>query len=199
MEIIKKIVNFLFELNEAKRTPRNGWHRAGIKNSESVAEHLAAAGQIAFVLAQMENANAERAAALALFHDIAEIRTGDEDLISQIYCDKAGSETAALEAQVNDLPMAGSFKNIFKEIKERKTKEAIIAKEADLLELAIRAKIYARSGYKAALFCIDGIRDGLKTDSAQKLLAAIEVSEMEDWWQAIPEISSIAQKLKSKQ
>ena len=131
MEIIKKIANFLFELNESKRTPRNGWHRAGIKNSESVAEHLAATSQIAFVIAQMENADADHAATLALFHDIAEIRTGDEDLISQIYCDKASSEVKAWEAQASGLPMAESFKNIFKEITERKTKDAIIAKDAD--------------------------------------------------------------------
>jgi putative hydrolase of HD superfamily len=194
MEIIKKIANFLFELNESKRTPRNGWHRAGIKNSESVAEHSAVAGKIAFVLARMENANAERAATLALFHDIAEIRTGDEDLISQIYCDKASSEVRALEAQVSDLPMSESFKNIFKEIKERKTKEAIIAKDADLLELAIQAKVYAGFGHTPALFCIAGIHNGLKTDSAQKLMSEIEKSKIEDWWQSIPEIANIVKK-----
>lgn len=85
----KKIANFVFELNEAKRTPRSGWHRTGIKNAESLAEHSAVCAQIAFLLGEMESVNAEHCALLALFHDIGEIRTGDEDWVSRIYKTKA--------------------------------------------------------------------------------------------------------------
>lgn len=190
----KKIVNFLFELNEAKRTPRSGWHRTGIKNAESLAEHSAVCAQIAFLLGEMEGANAEHCALLALFHDVGEVRTGDEDWISRIYKNKNDSEGKAFLAQSADLPMGGKLKSFFDEIKKQKTKEAIIAKDADLLELAVQAKFYTQSGYGSAALFIDGMRDNLKTESAKKLLVEIEKSKIEDWWMAIPEIRAIAEK-----
>ena len=192
---MKKVVNFLFELNEAKRTPRSGWHRTGIKNAESLAEHSAVCAQIAFLLGEMEGANAEHCALLALFHDVGEIRTGDEDWISRIYKNKNDSEGKAFLAQSADLPMGGKLKSFFDEIKKQKTKEAIIAKDADLLELAVQAKFYTQSGYESAALFIDGMRDNLKTESAKKLLVEIEKSKIEDWWMAIPEIGAIAEKI----
>jgi len=195
---MKKVVNFLFELHEAKRTPRSGWHRTGIKNAESLAEHSAVCAQIAFLLGEMEGANAEHCALLALFHDVGEIRTGDEDWISRIYKNKNDSEGKAFLAQSADLPMGGKLKSFFDEIKKQKTKEAIIAKDADLLELAVQAKFYTQSGYESAALFIDGMRDNLKTESAKKLLVEIEKSKIEDWWMAIPEIGAIAEKISGK-
>jgi len=194
----KKIANFVFELNEAKRTPRSGWHRTGIKNAESLAEHSAVCAQIAFLLGEMESVNAEHCALLALFHDIGEIRTGDEDWVSRIYKNKSDSEGKAFSAQSDGLPMGGKLKGFFDEVKKQRTKEAIIAKDADLLELAVQAKFYTQSGYKSATLFIDGMRNKLKTESAKKLLAEIEKSKIEDWWMAIPEIAEIAEKNSGK-
>lgn len=198
MDKIRQIANFLFELNEAKRTPRNGWHKAGVKNSESVAEHSALAAQFAFILAKMENANAEHAAAIALFHDIGEIRAGDHDLISKIYHDKNGAEEKAHNAQTGDLPLAGDLVGYFNERKGRQSPEAVIAKDADLLELAVQARVYEQSGYRSAGLFLKDARAGLKTGSAQKLLNVIEQSNIQDWWQAIPEIATIAGKVFDK-
>jgi len=195
MDIIKKITNFLFELNVAKLTPRRGWQKIGVKYPESIAEHSALAAQIAFVLAQMENANAERATTLALFHDIGEIRVGDNDWVSRIYQNKNDAEEKAFKAQISRLPAAQNLQQLFGELKAQKTKEAVIAKDADLLELAIQAKVYAESGYRTAPLFIDGMRHNLKTESAKKLFAAIEKNEIADWWLAIPEIAAIAKNI----
>ena len=191
MEIIKRIVNFLFELNETKRTPRNGWHRTGVKESESVAEHTAVCAQIAYVVAQMEGANAERAATMALFHDIREVREGDQDWVTRIYRPR-DSQGKTLMAQIGDLPMAGDLAGIFDEMKTRGTKEAVIVADADLLELALQARVYEQSGYRSAKLFIDGMRGRLQTKSSQKLLVKIEQSNIEDWWLAIPEIAAVA-------
>jgi len=198
MEIIKRIANFLFELNETKRTPRNGWHRAGIKESESVAEHTAVCAQIAYVIAQMEGVNAERAATMALFHDVREVREGDQDWVTRIYRPRDG-QGKTLTAQIADLPMAGELAGIFDEMAVRETKEAIIVADADLLELALQAKIYEQSGYRSARLFIDGMRGRLQTKSAQKLLVKIEKSNIEDWWLAIPEIAAVAKKFFRKE
>lgn len=195
----KKIVNFLFELNESKRSPREGWQRVGVRNPESIAEHTAICAQIAFVLAKMEGADAKQAVVLALFHDIGEIRAGDDDLMAQIYHDKNGAETKARMAQIEELFLKDEFSKIFGELDEKNTKEAIIVKDADLLELAIQAKVYEHSGYRAALLFIDGMRNKLKTESAKKLLLEIEKSKIEDWWMAIPEIAAIAKKISGKE
>jgi putative hydrolase of HD superfamily len=71
------IIGFLFETGHLKRTPRSGWLMAGVPNAESVAEHSFRVGVIAYVIATLEGANADRAAALGLFHDVPESRTGD--------------------------------------------------------------------------------------------------------------------------
>jgi len=189
MNPIKRVVNYLLEINNAKRTPRTGWHRLGIRPAESISEHMAATAQIAYILAQMENANAEHAAVLALFHDIGEVRTGDEDWISRIYKNKDGAECAAFKAQIEELPMKPAISRIFEEFKERKTKEALIAKDADLLELAVQAKVYEESGFDGALTCVVGIREKITTASAKKILSILETSHMQDWWMEIPEIS----------
>lgn len=194
MNAIKRIVNYLLELNNAKRTPRNGWHRLGIKPAETICEHMAVAAQIAYVLAEMEGADAEHAAILALFHDAGEIRTGDEDWISRIYKNKDSSESAAFKSQIAGLPMETPISRFYDEFKERKTKEAVIAKDADMLELAFQAKVYEESGFCGALTCIDGVHGELKTASAKRILAVLEKSKIKDWWMQIPEINQIIKK-----
>ncbi len=195
MDDIKKIADFLFELNESKRTLRHGWHRMGVKCPESVAEHTAATAQIAFILTRLENADAGRAVLLALFHDIGEVRSGDDDWVSKIYHDKNSAEAKAYAAQIKSLPVADELEMIGREMKEQKTREAMVAKDADLLELAVQAKVYADSGYRGAPLYIEGMRGNLKTGSAKKILAGIEKGHLEDWWLAIPEIAAVAEKI----
>jgi transcriptional regulator with XRE-family HTH domain len=71
------IAGFLIEAGHLKRTPRAGWPIAGVRDPESVAEHSYRTAVIAYVLAVMEGANADRAAALAVFHDVPETRSTD--------------------------------------------------------------------------------------------------------------------------
>lgn len=194
MDTIKRIVNFLFELNEQKRTPRNGWHRAGVKNPESVAEHTAVCAQIAYLIALMEGADAPRAAILALFHDAGEVREGDYDWVSRQYRTAGRRQNDAALAQIGGLPMTGELTKIIQELQEEQTPEAIISKDADKLELALQARVYGQSGYKSAALYLDSVRGSFKTGSAKKLLAEIEKSNIEDWWLAIPEIAAIAKK-----
>ena len=193
MDMFKRIADFLFELNEQKRSPRSGWQRIGIKSPESLAEHTAACAQIAYVLAAMEGANPDHAAALALFHDASEVREGDHNWITRIYRGTNGKAGAAL-AQIEGLPMSANLAAAFQELEDGKTKEAIVVHDADFLDLALQAKVYEQSGCRSALFFINGMRDSLKTDSAKKILAAIEQSNIQDWWLAIPEIAAVADK-----
>jgi len=186
MKNFKKIINFLFEITYLKRLKRSGWFLLGIERADSVAEHCFVTAQIAYLLAKMEKANAEHAAVIALFHDNGETRITDLNLVQGYYLKPGKAERRAFFDQVKSLPSAEDIKELFKEFSENLTPEAIIAKDADRLELAIQAKCYLdMGGNKSLRNWIKGVRVQLKTKSANRLLDAIEESDMNEWWGTI--------------
>ncbi|MFZ3074049.1 MAG: HD domain-containing protein [Minisyncoccales bacterium] len=188
MENIKKVANFLFELAGAKTTPRTGWHRIGINLSESLADHSALSGQIAYVLAAMEGANPDHAVALAIFHDTAELRLGDANWVARIYNDHKNQKERVQRDQINGMSVAPRMKAIFEELKDIKTLEAQVAVDADYLDMAIQAKYYADNGNKKALLWIESIADVFKTESAKQIFAAVKNTDIEDWWMELEPI-----------
>jgi putative hydrolases of HD superfamily len=186
MKNFKKIINFLFEITYLKRLRRSGWFLLGIEKADSVAEHCFVTAQIAYLLAKMEKANAEHAAVIALFHDNGETRITDLNLVQGYYLKPGKAERRAFFDQVKSLPSAEDIKKLFKEFAESVTPEAIIAKDADRLELAIQAKCYLDAGGNKSLqIWIKRVRVLLKTRSANRLLDAIEESDMNGWWETV--------------
>ena len=194
----KKIVNFLFELAGAKTTPRSGWQRIGIKSPESLADHRALAGQIAYVLASMEGANADRAAALALFGDLVTLRTGEDNWVSRIYRGAGKDEEAAIGGQLAGLSFGGQLGSLVAELKEGKTREAVIARDADYLDRAIQAKYYADNGNKKALLWLESASDDFQTDSAKTIFVAVRDGGIEDWWMELDPIKKKFASLRGK-
>ncbi|UMX47895.1 MAG: HD domain-containing protein [Candidatus Nealsonbacteria bacterium DGGOD1a] len=190
MENIKKLVNFLFELSGAKTMPRSGWQRIGVRLPESLADHSALTGQIAYILAAMEGADADRAAALAIFHDTAKLRLGDINWVARIYNGSASQVERAQKDQIGGVSVAPQMKSIFDELKECKTKEAQIAGDADFLDMAIQAKYYADNGNKKALLWIESAADIFKTDSAKEIFTAVKETGIEDWWMELEPIKN---------
>ena len=199
MENIQKMVNFLFELAGAKTTARTGWQRIGVKVPESMADHCALSGQIAFVLATMEGANAERAAALAIFHDTAELRLGDANWVARVYLDHENVKERAQNDQIDGVSAAPQLKAIFDELKDCKTKEAQIAWDADSLDMAIQAKYYIANGNKKAELWIESIAGAFKTESAKQIFAAIKNSGIEDWWMELEPIKKKFNRLRGSE
>ncbi len=194
-EKIKKIVNFFFELLHLKRVSRSGLTIIGIKDIDSVAEHVFVAAQIAYILGKMEGVNAEKAALMCLFHDNGEARIFDINLLQSIYFnEKDKAESKAFSNQIKDLPGKEGIEELHKEFEEKKTPEALIARDADKLELAVQAKHYLERGEKDAKIWIDKVRPSLKTESSKKLLNVIENSNPNDWWKEIPEIKQKLEK-----
>jgi len=132
MKNTKNIANFLIELAGAKTAPRTGWQRIGIKSPESLADHAALSGQIAYVFGGNGRAPIRIAPPRwRYFVDVAQLRAGDQNWVNRIYSDYENEKEKAQNDQLDGLPVAGRMKDIFNEIKECKTKEAIIAKDAD--------------------------------------------------------------------
>jgi putative hydrolase of HD superfamily len=196
MENIKRVVNFLFELAGAKTTARTGWQRIGIKTPESLADHCALSGQIAYILATMEGANPDRATALAIFHDTAELRLGDQNWVARIYSDNENQKEKAQNDQIDGTSGTPQIEAIFDELKECKTKEAQIAWDADFLDMAIQAKYYVANGNDKANLWFESIADAFKTESAKEIYVAIKNAGIEDWWMELPLIKAKFDKLR---
>jgi len=197
-EKMQKIVNFLFELMVLKRIPRSGWKNIGIEKPDSVAEHIFLTSQIAYVLGKMEKVNAERAAIIALFHDNGETRIGDANLITKFYLETDKAERKSFFDQIEDLPWEKEIGKIYDEWKKQKTLEAIAARDADWVEMALQAKHYFDLGNEKAKLWIEWYKTCVKTKSAKKLIEAIEKTNIDDWWKEIPEIKKEIKKLKRK-
>ncbi len=181
---MKDIARFLLEIGVLKNVARSGWWMAGIKNPESVAEHSFRAAAIGYILAKLERADVDKVVKMCLFHELAETRINDTHKVGRKYI-RPEIEVDIVKEQAKSLPsyIGKELADMFVEAEERKTKEAIITKDADWLENAIQAKEYLDSGHKHAAEWIDNVRSLLKTNSAKKILAAIEKSE--PWWKGL--------------
>ena len=182
---IKKIVNFIFELNQLKRQRHNGFMLAGVNNPDSIAEHQLRAAQIGYLLAIMENhENPEKIATMLLIHDNGEARVGDQNKVSARYANLKEAESNAFSEQLEGLGevVKQRWAQYFAEFENRSTPEGIIAKDADWLETAFQAKEYLDLGYASAQDWIDNVEKALETNSAKQIMAEMKETKFTDWW-----------------
>jgi putative hydrolase of HD superfamily len=179
------ICEFLYEMGHLKRIQHEGWKFLGDKTPESVAEHSLRAAQLGFILATCEGYhNPEEVCAMLVFHDIGECRIGDIHKIAKAYI--KANEEQAVHDQVRDMKDVGE--KIFKlwaAVHHQTTTAGIIAKDADLLEMAMTAREYMEKGYKAAEEWIESITPKLKTTTAQDLLQHLRQCSPNQWWKQI--------------
>jgi len=188
-DVLKNISKFFAEIGNLARIKRTGPILAGVKDPENLAEHVARASQIAYILACLEGADPERTAAILLFHDNAETRVGDQHKIASRYFDIGKAENKAFKEQISGLPdkVKKRISVLWKEYEERETKESIVAKDADWLEAAIEAKELVEQGHEGMENWIDNVKKMLQTDSAKQLLKYIEEKDdfLNSWWQGL--------------
>ena len=126
-----------------KNMSRTGWMQHGLRIAESVAEHSFESALLALELASAAGMDAEKAAVLALVHDVPEaimgdmpkwsserVRRVDEEAMREIKSDKIGE--------------------LFREFEEGRSNEAKIARLCDLLATNIQARRYMKQGYDMA-------------------------------------------------
>ena len=75
---MENLVNFFHQVGKLKEIKRTGWVIRGIKNSESIADHIFRTSLMAWILGSEKNGlNIERVMKMALIHDLCEIYSGD--------------------------------------------------------------------------------------------------------------------------
>lgn len=187
----KKFANFFFELGMLKRRRHVGPLFAGVRDTESLADHTTRAALIGYFLAELEGANPERVALMLLLHDLPEIRTGDQDKVAARYYNTKPADKRAFKEQINFLPkdLQQRLWRLFIGQEERKDFDGIVAKDADWLEVAIDARERVCLGYKGMQDWIDNVRKALETESAKKILAEIEKGDLNDWYQGLKKMT----------
>ena len=180
---MKEIVKFLFELNLLKGMQRTGWFFIGEHRDDSVASHSFLTAVIAYYLAKKLKANKEKAMLMALLHDIPETRVGDINKVMARYVN-SDEERAINESIPNDLD---ELKDLLKEVEERKTLEAKIVKDADLIEVILQAKVYVMRGNPLALEWANNARSRLTFEISKEIADKI-MEEKEVWWKGLKKL-----------
>lgn len=174
----EKTVNFLFEIASLRRLTRS--HRQVIDTaSDNVSDHSFRVAVIGMILAELEKCDANKVLKMCLFHDMAEARTGDANFINKLYSDLR--ETEAVKDQMDGLPIALEVREILKEYGERRSKESVVSKDADMLDQMILQQEYFYKDGKNCKIWQNHTEQFLKTDSAKKLARKIRESNPFEW------------------
>jgi len=185
---LKEIVTFFFELGQLSRVKREGWRLLGIDQPESVADHSLRAAQIGWVLAKLEGyKDPNEVATMLVFHDIGECRIGDLHKVAARYV--TADETRAVRDQLTRLGADGDqIFSLWHQIEERSTQAGIIAKDADLIEMAVRACEYVELGAQGASEWFDSAVQRVRTESGKRLLETLPQISPAAWWDGVKKI-----------
>lgn len=117
---------------------------------------------------------------MCLYHDLAEGRTSDLNYIHQKYAE--ADEISA----ISDISKTVNFKKdllaTLNEYKDRKSIEAIIAKDADNIEWILSLREEEDTGNVRASTWIPSAVKRLKTDVAKELVKQILATKSDEWW-----------------
>ena len=188
----KNIANFIFEINQLKRQRHSGFQLAGVRDPDTVAEHVMRAAQIGYILAVMEgDANPEKVASIVLIHDNGEARVGDQNKVSARYFSIKEGEGKAFSDQLKNLggDIEKRWRAYFNEFERRNTKEGIIAKDADWLETAFQAKEYMDIGFTFTEDWIKNVEKALETKSAKLVIKEMRKTKFTDWWKGLKKMT----------
>ncbi len=183
-----RIVNFLYEIGTMRKLMR--MHRQVLLTddmSDSITSHSYRVAMISWFLAKEEDADPYKTVMMSLLHDVGEIRSNDHNWIHKKYIKIFNNEIN--EEQLGSLPYP-DLKNFIDEYEKRESKEAILAKEADLLDQILLLREYEWSGNKEAHVWLYGKGSAkvnaqlekLKTDIGKQLGKMIYEINPSDWW-----------------
>ncbi|MFH1479113.1 MAG: HD domain-containing protein [Candidatus Omnitrophota bacterium] len=182
-----RLLDLISEAGMLKYVKRSGWSVLGIKDGESVAEHSFRCSVLGYVIAGMEGVFPYKIMVMTLFNDIHEARIGDLHKMSQRYIDPERIEDKAFYEQIQGLPKAikSELKDMREEYRQQKSRESIIARDADILECLIQAREYYIHGFKEAVKFTKKAPSFLKTKSAKKLWSLAKNSDINSWWEKL--------------
>ena len=188
MDEDKRVAQFMFEIGTMRKLMR--MHRQALLTddmSDSIASHSYRVAFLAWHLAKKEGADLYKTVMMALLHDVAEVRSGDHNYIHKKYVKIFEDEIT--KDQLGTLPYP-DLEQFVNEYEKRESKEAVLAKDADLVDQILLLREYEWQGNREATVWLHGKGKEvgnnhvarLKSESAKKLAAAIMAEDPSSWW-----------------
>ncbi len=187
-KIDQRLADFLFEIGTMRKVLR--MHRQTLLTddmSDNIATHSFRVTMIGWLLAKKENVDPYKVVMMCMLHDFGEIRSNDHNWVNKRYTRIFDSEI--IEEQLGSLPFP-ELKELAQEYEKRESKEAIIAKDADMIDQILLLKEYEWQGNKEASIWLNG-KGGdkgnaqikkLKLESSKEIGQAIYDRNPSDWW-----------------
>jgi 5'-deoxynucleotidase YfbR-like HD superfamily hydrolase len=141
-----ELLPLFHKVGDLKKIKRTGWVRHGIPESESVADHTFRTTLMAMTMGDILEVDSFKLIKMALIHDLAEAIAGDitpHDGISRE--EKQRIEEMGLKQLLKDVPNGQAFLELWVEYEEQNSREAIILKNIDKLEMALQAGEYQKA------------------------------------------------------
>lgn len=152
---IKKLTSFFFEIGTLRKIARS--HRQLFLTddlSDNIASHSFRTAIIGYFLAKEVEADPDKVIKMCLFHDIEESRAGDQNWVHKKYIKVFEDEIR--REQLAKIPNSQELLNLSKEYDKKKSLEAKIAKDADLLDQVLLSREYEWGGNKEAKRWLSG-------------------------------------------
>lgn len=182
----QKIVSFIFETGLLNRFKRSGFDFLG-SGSQNISSHSFRTSIISYVLAKRLNADSGAAVMLSLFHDIPETRTGDINYFQKKYIEK--DELKAVKDIADNFPELKELPEMINTFNNGESIEALIARDADVLELIFTLKEEQDTGNHQAEIWIKDALKRLKLDESIKIAKTALSVKSYDWWMDILKVN----------
>lgn len=188
----RRIAQFLYEVGTMRKLARV--HRQTLHEddfTDNIATHSYRVAMIGWQLAKLEGADPYKTAMMCLLHDIEEIRSNDHNWVHKRYIKVFEDEI--LKDQLGELPDPELY-DLASEYNKRESKEAVIAKDADILDQVLLLREYEMRGNKEAVNWLwngdkaSGVKaklEGIQTEAGKKMGEVMYEENPSSWWDDI--------------
>lgn len=180
---IDRLTNLFFEVGSLRKLARS--HRQTLLTddlSDNIASHSYRVAVISYFLAKEEGADPYKTLLMALFHDVSEARSGDQNWVHKRYVKVFDDEI--LKDQFEDIVPDNELYLIMQAYEERESLESKLAKDADLLDQILLLKEYANNGNAEAVVWLEGKEQEkrLFSSTAKALANSVYGKKVHSWW-----------------
>ena len=182
----KKLIKFALQVGTLKNIKRHGWILKGIKNVESVADHIFRVALMTMIFSAVTKLDVNKMIKMALIHDIGEALVGDviyehgKKRIGPLKVKNADERNAVKEI-FRDVAKKGEYVSLWEEFVAQDTQEARFVKRIEKLEMVIQALEYQKYGYDSNLFdeFWENARKYIKGTDLENILQELEIKRGE--------------------
>ncbi len=179
---INRVLKLIFEVGSLRRIYRSH-NQTLLTNdiSDNIATHSFRVAMIGYFLAKFEKVNVNKVILMCLIHDFIETRSGDQNWVHKRY-------VKVYEDEILDDQFKGLFDNeiyqVAKEYHKLESKEAKLAKDADLLDQILLLREYEFNGNKEASLWLKGKEQEkrLYSRTAKILVKKMYKVDVHCWW-----------------